>query len=108
MCCLTSGLQRGENGQQRVKEIKGQYEQQLKELRAELKQLKTVKKEHARAMKKNAEQDRQLKLLNSQLHDMKKQRVKMMNKMRQEASEPVYCIVDMFVELSGVVLTYSG
>ncbi|XP_064385434.1 kinesin-like protein KIF21A [Halichondria panicea] len=81
------GSQRGgELSQAKVKEVKASYEKQLKDLKSELKQLKTVKREHARAMKKNAEQDRQLKLLNGQLLDMKKQKVKMINKMRQEAN----------------------
>ncbi len=93
----TIGNQRGEIGQAKVKEVKTQYEKQLKDLKGELRQLKTVKREHARAMKKNAEQERQLRLLNSQLLDMKQQKVKMINKMRQEASKLVgvvyYCVI---------------
>ncbi len=85
---MITGSQRGgELSQAKVKDVKASYEKQLKDLRSDLKQLKAVKREHARAMKKNAEQDRQLKLLNGQLLDMKKQKVKMINKMRQEASE---------------------
>ncbi len=78
--------------QTRVQEIKKGYEKQLGELKVEMRQLKTVKKEHARAMKKNTEQERQLNVLSSQLLDMKKQKVKMINKMRQEASKfTLYC-----------------
>ena len=39
--------------EENVKEVKGSYERQLSDLRAELKSLKTARKEHAKAMKKN-------------------------------------------------------
>ena len=44
------GIDRREDN---VKEIKGSYERQLLDLRAELKSLKTARKEHAKAMRKN-------------------------------------------------------
>ncbi len=39
--------------EERVKEIKGKYERQLGDLKSELKTLKSARKEHAKAMKKN-------------------------------------------------------
>lgn len=36
-----------------MKEVKGSYERQLADLRAELKSLKSARKEHAKAMRKN-------------------------------------------------------
>ena len=39
--------------EEKLKEIKVKYERQLGELRSELKTLKSARKEHAKAMKKN-------------------------------------------------------
>ena len=40
-------------GDERVKDIKAKYERQLTDLKSELKTLKSARKEHAKAMKKN-------------------------------------------------------
>lgn len=38
---------------EKIKDIKSKYERQLTELKSELKTLKSARKEHAKAMKKN-------------------------------------------------------
>ena len=73
--------------EEKSKEIKDQYEKQITKLKNELKQLKTAKKEHQKAIKQQAATDRQLKSLKKDLEEMKKQRVKLMHKMREEAEK---------------------
>lgn len=52
--CTYAGAQRAiERSDERTKEIKAKYEKQLVDLRAELRSLKSARKEHAKAMKKN-------------------------------------------------------
>ncbi len=51
---FTAGTQRAmEKSDERTKEIKAKFEKQLVDLRTELKSLKSARKEHAKAMKKN-------------------------------------------------------
>lgn len=42
-----------ERNDEKVKEVKTRYQRELEQLKAELKSLKAVRKEHAKAMKKN-------------------------------------------------------
>ena len=50
----TIGAQRVlEKNDEKTKEVKLKYERQLTELRTELRSLKSARKEHAKAMKKN-------------------------------------------------------
>ena len=42
-----------EKNDEKTKEVKFKYERQLTDLRAELRSLKSARKEHAKAMKKN-------------------------------------------------------
>ena len=82
--------------------MKDQYSSQLDKLQKELKQLKAAKKEHQRALKQQASTDRELKTLKKDLDDMKKQRVKLMHKMRDEATRNrqevrTYMYVGVFV-----------
>lgn len=82
------GVQRVlEKNDEKTKEIKSKYEQQLTGLRTELRSLKSARKEHAKAIIKNAQHERELGVMKIELLDMKKQRVKMMNKMRSEANQ---------------------
>lgn len=49
-----AGTQRAmEKNEEKAKEIKGRYERQLTDLKTELRSLKSARKEHAKAMKKN-------------------------------------------------------
>ena len=51
-CRIASHRDSGRN-EEKVKEIKVKYERQLGDLKSELKTLKSAKREHAKAMKKN-------------------------------------------------------
>lgn len=42
-----------ERSEEKAKEVKAKYEKQLVDLRTELRSLKSARKEHAKAMKKN-------------------------------------------------------
>lgn len=55
MCeCVYIGTQRViEKNDEKTKEVKVKYERQLVDLRTELRSLKSARKEHAKAMKKN-------------------------------------------------------
>ena len=70
----------------KAKEVKDQYASELSKLQKELKQLKAAKKEHQKALKQQASTGRELKALKKDFEDMKKQRVKLMHKMRDEAT----------------------
>ena len=76
----------GNKLEDKAKEVKDQYASELSKLQKELKQLKAAKKEHQKALKQQASTDRELKALKKDLEDMKKQRVKLMHKMRDEAT----------------------
>jgi kinesin family protein 4/21/27 len=78
--------QRSKAGGVSPKDVKARYEKQLLELRAELKTLKLAKKEHSKAMKKNAQNENELRRLKADLLEMKKARVKLLYHMRAEAS----------------------
>lgn len=53
-CFVLLASHRGSGrSEEKLKEIKVKYERQLGELRSELKTLKSARKEHAKAMKKN-------------------------------------------------------
>lgn len=51
--CASGSHRISEKQEEKTKEIKAKYERQLSDLKAELKSLKTARKEHAKAMKKN-------------------------------------------------------
>lgn len=54
MITLCPGTQRAvEKNDEKTKEIRAKYERQLTDLRTELRSLKSARKEHAKAMKKN-------------------------------------------------------
>eukprot|EP00731_Ephydatia_muelleri_P014591 Em0008g311a len=78
--------QREERNEEKAKEVRARYEKELSNLKVELKTLKSAKKEHAKALKMNVQQENELKRLKADLLEMKKQRVKMLNQMRTEAT----------------------
>ena len=55
VCCLSPTVSRrgAERNDEKVKEVKSKYQRDLDQLKAELKSLKAIRKEHAKAMKKN-------------------------------------------------------
>ncbi|CAI8047575.1 Kinesin-like protein KIF21A [Geodia barretti] len=77
---------RSQSGGVSSKDVKARYEKQLGGLRGELKTLKMAKKEHSKALKKNAQNENELRRLKADLLEMKKARVKLLNQMRAEAS----------------------
>eukprot|EP00731_Ephydatia_muelleri_P014567 Em0008g287a len=77
---------REERNEEKAKEVRARYEKELSNLKVELKTLKSAKKEHAKALKMNVQQENELKRLKADLLEMKKQRVKMLNQMRTEAT----------------------
>ena len=85
-CPSTHQASCGNKLEDKAKEVKDQYTSELSKLQKELKQLKAAKKEHQKALKQQASTDRELKALKKDLEDMKKQRVKLMHKMRDEAT----------------------
>ena len=51
-----------------------------------MKQLKTAKKQHQALLRANAQNEQQLKTLRSDVQEMKKQKVQLMRKLREEAT----------------------
>ncbi|XP_059472977.1 kinesin-like protein KIF21A [Neocloeon triangulifer] len=70
---------------ERIKRVKEDYERKLANMQKELKTLHTAKKEHAKVLKEHSRNESQLRQLRSELSEMKKTKVRLVNKMREES-----------------------
>lgn len=83
MIKLTQG---GNKTDEKTKKVRDDYDKRIKTLLGDLKKLQDAKKEHAIAMKNQAKYEQQVKKLRNEVSDMKRQKVNVMNKMKEEAS----------------------
>lgn len=83
MIRLTQG---GNKTDEKTKKVRDDYDKRIKTLLVDLKKLQDAKKEHAIAMKNQAKYEQQVRKLRNEVSDMKKQKVNVMNKMKEEAS----------------------
>ncbi|BES94937.1 kinesin family member [Nesidiocoris tenuis] len=76
-----------ENNQpsEKVKKIKDDYEKRIAGMQREMKSLQSAKKEHAKLLKNQSQYESQIRTLSSEVGEMKKTKVKLMNKMKEEA-----------------------
>lgn len=75
----------GSTGNDKAKKIRDDYQQKLNALQSEMKKLKVAEKEHAQAMRSQSKYEAQLKNLKNEVSEMKKQKVTLLKKIKEEA-----------------------
>ncbi|KAK9506807.1 hypothetical protein O3M35_008674 [Rhynocoris fuscipes] len=70
---------------EKVKKIKEEYERKLTDMQREMKSLQTAKKEHAKLLRNQTQYETQIRTLSNEVQEMKRTKVKLMNKMKEEA-----------------------
>ncbi|XP_015784967.1 kinesin-like protein KIF21A isoform X2 [Tetranychus urticae] len=75
----------GSGGNDKAKKVRDDYQQKLNALQTEMKKLKMAEKEHATAMKSQSKYELQLRSLKNEVSEMKKQKVGLLKKMKEEA-----------------------
>ncbi|XP_031825671.1 kinesin-like protein 31E isoform X2 [Nomia melanderi] len=70
---------------EKVKKLRDEYEKKLSAMQKEMRLLQTAKKEHARLLKSQSQNENRLRGLRNELAEMKRAKVKLLNKMREEA-----------------------
>ncbi|XP_069952682.1 kinesin-like protein KIF21A isoform X1 [Cherax quadricarinatus] len=74
-------------GDDKVKSVKQEYERKINNMQQELKKLQAAQKEHSKLMKERSQHERQLRILKNDLAEMKKTKVRLMNKMKDDNSK---------------------
>lgn len=82
---LTSLQQQPTPQTEKVRKLKDEYEKKLSSMQKEMRLLQSAKKEHARLLKNQTQSENRLKGLRNELAEMKRAKVKLLNKMREEA-----------------------
>ncbi|XP_075217567.1 kinesin-like protein 31E isoform X2 [Lycorma delicatula] len=72
---------------EQVKKIRKEYEQKLNNMQKELKSLQTAKREHAKTLRNQSQYECQIRTLKNEVSEMKRTKVKLINKMREEAAK---------------------
>ncbi|XP_011860622.1 PREDICTED: kinesin-like protein KIF21A isoform X3 [Vollenhovia emeryi] len=70
---------------EKVKKLRDEYERKLTNMQKEMRLLQSAKKEHARLLKNQSQNESRLRGLRNELSEMKRAKVKLLNKMREEA-----------------------
>ncbi|XP_014212531.1 kinesin-like protein KIF21A isoform X2 [Copidosoma floridanum] len=70
---------------EKAKKLRDEYEKKLSAMQKEVKMLQSAKKEHARLLKSQTQNENRLRGLRNELAEMKRAKVKLLNKMREEA-----------------------
>ena len=70
---------------EKVKKLRDEYEKKLSSMQKEMRLLQSAKKEHARLLKSQTQTENRLRGLRNDLAEMKRAKVKLLNKMREEA-----------------------
>lgn len=68
----------------KVKKIKDEYQRKIAEMQKELKRLQAAQKEHARLLRSQNQQETQLMSYKNELQEMKRAKVRLINKMKEE------------------------
>ncbi|KAK0161534.1 hypothetical protein PV327_009993 [Microctonus hyperodae] len=82
---LSSLQQQSSPPTEKVKKLRDEYEKKLSSMQKEVRLLQSAKKEHARLLKSQSQNENRLRGLRNELADMKRAKVKLLNKMREEA-----------------------
>lgn len=70
---------------EKVKKVKDEYTKKLSEMQKELKRLRVAQKEHARLLKSQSQHEEQLTSFKKELQEMKRAKVRLINKMKEES-----------------------
>ncbi|XP_044257400.1 kinesin-like protein KIF21A [Tribolium madens] len=71
----------------KIKKIKDEYTKKLSDMQKELKKLQAAQKEHARLLRNQSQHENQLKSYKNELLEMKRTKVKLINKMKEESQK---------------------
>lgn len=71
----------------KMKRVKDEYTKKLSEMQKELKKLQTAQKEHVRLIRNQSQHENQLKSYKNELLEMKRAKVRLINKMKDEAQK---------------------
>ncbi|XP_019881776.1 kinesin-like protein KIF21B isoform X2 [Aethina tumida] len=71
----------------KVKKVKDEYTKKLNDMQKELKRLQAAQKEHARLVKNHNQHENQLKSYKNELLEMKRAKVRLINKMKEESQK---------------------
>lgn len=69
----------------KMKKIKDEYEKKLSGMQKEMKSLLSAKREHAKLLRNQSQYENQIRQLTCEVQDMKRTKVKLMKKIREEA-----------------------
>lgn len=69
----------------KVIRVRKDYERKLHDMQKEMKRLQTAQKEHARLLRNQTQHETQLRSLKNEVAEMKKTKVKLLNKMKEES-----------------------
>ncbi|KAK3859205.1 hypothetical protein Pcinc_034655 [Petrolisthes cinctipes] len=72
------------SGDDKVKSVKQEYERKINNMQREMKKLQDAQREHGRLMRERTQHERQLRTLKADLAEMKKTKVRLMNKMKED------------------------
>ncbi|XP_067001176.2 kinesin-like protein KIF21A isoform X2 [Anabrus simplex] len=70
----------------KVRKVREEYERKLTDMQKEVKRLQSAQKEHARLLQAQNRNENQLRSLKNDLMEMKKAKVKLINKMKEETA----------------------
>ena len=73
-------------GQDKVDKIRKDYKDKLERLQGEVKKLQTAKKEHAKLLRSQSQYERQVDKLKNEVGDMKRAKVRLVQKMKEESN----------------------
>lgn len=71
----------------KVKKVKDEYTKKLSDMQKELKKLQAAQKEHARLLRSQSQHEHQLKSYKNELTEMKRTKVRLINKMKEESQK---------------------
>ncbi|XP_021939592.1 kinesin-like protein KIF21A isoform X2 [Zootermopsis nevadensis] len=72
---------------EKERKVRDEYERKLSEMQKEMKRLQSAKKEHARLLRNQTQHENQVKALKNDLAEMKRAKVKLLNKMKEESAK---------------------
>ncbi len=73
------------DGSEKMAKIKQEYQDKLSKLQGEVKKLKTAQKEHSKLLRNQAQYERQVDKLKSEVLEMKRNKVRLVQKMKEES-----------------------
>ncbi|XP_077296343.1 kinesin-like protein 31E isoform X2 [Arctopsyche grandis] len=70
---------------EKVKRVKDEYERKISDMQREMKRLQAAQKEHSKLIRSQQSCDNQIRAMKNELTDMKRNKVKLLHKMKEES-----------------------